>query len=87
MSDRALRKAIRIVGNGKQKKLAAMLGVSCSVVNNWLNFGIKIPLKYALRIEELTEGLVKTEELTPDAKTEVKSYQAFLFKKFTERVS
>jgi DNA-binding transcriptional regulator YdaS (Cro superfamily) len=80
MLEEALRKAIKLVGS--QKKLAALLGVGCPVLNNWLNTGIKIPLKHALHIEVLTQGLVRAENLTPEAKAEIFIYQKYLFKKY-----
>jgi len=79
MLEEALRKAINLVGS--QKKLAALLGVRCPVLNNWLNIGIRIPLKHALHIEVLTHGLVRAENLTPDAKKEIFMYQKYLFNK------
>jgi DNA-binding transcriptional regulator YdaS (Cro superfamily) len=74
--EEALLEAINFVGS--QKKLALLLGVGCPVLNNWLNAGIKVPLKYALKIEVKTQGLVKAERLMPDAKEEIRSYIKYI---------
>ena len=52
----ALRRAIKIIGS--QTKLALKLKVSVMRLNHWMNLGIKIPLKYAIKIEVITEGKV-----------------------------
>ena len=75
-----LRKAIKLIGT--QKKLSALLGVGCSVANNWLNIGIKIPLKYALHIEAMTNGLVKAKNLVPDAEKQLVLYEKYLIEKY-----
>ena len=74
--EEALLEAINFVGS--QKKLALSLGVGCPVLNNWLNAGIKVPLKYALKIEVITKGLVKAERLTPDAREAICSYIGYI---------
>jgi DNA-binding transcriptional regulator YdaS (Cro superfamily) len=59
----ALSKAIAIYGN--QSLLADALGVSQPAVANWFARGV--PIKQALRIEQLTRGKVKARQLCPDA--------------------
>jgi DNA-binding transcriptional regulator YdaS (Cro superfamily) len=81
--EEALLKAIKFAGS--QKKLSVSLGVGRAVINNWLNTGIKVPLKYAMRIEVFTNGLIQTENLVPDAKHEVYEYRKYLLKKFFDK--
>ena len=50
---------------GGQSVLARLLEISPSRVNKWLNQGVRIPYEYALAIEQLTEGQVTCQMLTP----------------------
>jgi len=51
---------------GSQTKLASLLGVACSTVNQWL-YGVRpIPSKHCPEIEKITEGQIVCESLRPD---------------------
>lgn len=76
MPEQELMKAIKIIGS--QQKLATSLGIRFTVVNNWLNPGIRIPLKHALKIEVITNGLIKAEFLNPEDKEVIHLYQQYL---------
>lgn len=58
-----LKKACDIVGT--QAALAKKLGVKPPTVNQWLHFVKKIPLKQCVKIELITNGEVKREDLNP----------------------
>jgi DNA-binding transcriptional regulator YdaS (Cro superfamily) len=61
----ALLKAILYFGG--QNKLAKKIQKSPTVINNWLNRGDCVPYEYAIVIEELTQGCVSVEELSPES--------------------
>lgn len=60
----ALEKAAAIVGS--QSKLAAVLGVSKAALGQWKLKGRNVPAEYCPKIEELTHGNVRCEDLRPD---------------------
>lgn len=64
-----LKKACDIVGT--QAELAKKLGVKPPTVNQWLRFVKKIPLKQCVKIELLTNGEVKREDLNPSVDWEL----------------
>lgn len=72
----ALRRAIKIIGS--QTKLALKLKVNSRRLNHWMNLGIKIPLKYAIKIEVITEGKILAEDLSFDSRLELIEYKKFL---------
>jgi DNA-binding transcriptional regulator YdaS (Cro superfamily) len=66
-----LRKAINLAGS--QTKLAKQIGTQRRVVNNWLNLGINVPLKYAFLIEIKSKGEILAEKISPHESTEILS--------------
>lgn len=75
----ALRRAIKIIGS--QRKLASKLGVSFARLNHWVNLGIEVPPKFAMRIEILTEGEILAQDLCMDCRYEFIDYKKFNIKK------
>lgn len=57
-----LKRAISTVGS--QAELARQIGVVQQVVNNWLRRG-SVPAEYCPKIERVTAGAVRCEELQP----------------------
>jgi DNA-binding transcriptional regulator YdaS (Cro superfamily) len=56
--------AAKVVGS--QKALADYLGVTKAAVGQWKEEGRRVPAEHCLRIERVTRGVVKCEELRPD---------------------
>lgn len=63
MFESSLKKAIDQFGSISQ--FAKKLGVRRENVSAWLNRNVRISLEYALKIDQLTNGEVSWEELTP----------------------
>lgn len=59
-----LKKACCIVGS--QASLARNLKVKPPTVNQWIHLVKKIPIKHCVKIELLTKGEVKREDLNPN---------------------
>jgi DNA-binding transcriptional regulator YdaS (Cro superfamily) len=64
MASRAFKRAIDIAGG--QRALAVELGVTPAFISNCLNERVKIPVKIAIKIEEITQGAVQRSALRPD---------------------
>lgn len=60
----AIKKACLIVGG--QASLAELIGVSPSVVNQWIMGRRPIPAERCIGIEKVTGGYVRCEDLRPD---------------------
>ncbi|OSI10938.1 MULTISPECIES: transcriptional regulator [Neisseria] len=54
---------------GSQAALARKLGVQRSTVNSWVKGRNKIPPDVAVRIEKLTDGAIRRQDLRPDLYT------------------
>lgn len=64
-NDVALRRAIHLCGS--QAELARRIGAPTSTVNDWLNYGSKIPYDYAIEIVKLSNNTITLKELAPYA--------------------
>ena len=51
---------------GSQSALAAALGVSKTAVSQWKEAGRRVPAEHCPKIERLTGGAMRCEELRPD---------------------
>ena len=60
----AIKKAILFFGG--TVKLAKKLNADHSNVSKWLYSKLPIPLKHAVKIEQLTKGEIKAKDLRPD---------------------
>lgn len=60
----AMKKAILFFGG--TVKLAVALNANHSNVSKWLYEKRQIPVKYAIKIEQLTKGKIKFRDLRPD---------------------
>lgn len=60
----AIEKAIRLAGS--QSQLARQIGTSQATVWKWLNKGLAVSAKLAVRIEDETQGQVSSHDLRPD---------------------
>jgi hypothetical protein len=58
-----------------------VLGVSRYTINHWLNRDLAVPLKNALSVEVITNGIVKAEVLTPLAKDQILDFKKYLTQK------
>ena len=62
----AMEKAVLFFGG--VVKLSEKLGVHQGTVSKWLHSKLSIPIKHAVKIEELTKGQIKAKDLRPDVK-------------------
>ena len=62
----AMRKAVLFFGG--TLKTAIELKVNQGNVSRWLYSKLPIPIKHAVKIEELTQGKIKAKDLRPDLK-------------------
>jgi DNA-binding transcriptional regulator YdaS (Cro superfamily) len=61
---RPLKKAIKLLGG--QTLLAKILGISQQTVSTWIWRDKRLPVKYVLIVEKLTDSRVLRQELRPD---------------------
>jgi len=62
----AMEKAVSFFGG--VLKLSEKLNVQQSSVSKWLHSKLPVPIKHAVKIEELTNGEIKAKDLRPDLK-------------------
>ncbi|MBP6897323.1 MAG: helix-turn-helix domain-containing protein [Pseudacidovorax sp.] len=61
---------------GSQSALAVALGVNKTAVSQWKEKGRRVPAEHCPRIERLTAGAVRCEELRPDVAWDVLRMQS-----------
>ena len=61
METEAFSRVVKIIGS--KKKIAEQCGVSPQVVQKWK---VRVPAKHVVKLEKLTGGEIKREELRPD---------------------
>lgn len=64
---RQIQKAIAATG-GTQEALAATLGVSQTTISKWLHGKAQPSIGHALKLERITDGLVRAQDLRPEVR-------------------
>jgi DNA-binding transcriptional regulator YdaS (Cro superfamily) len=59
----ALLKAVAMIGS--RAELAIAIGTTAEVVKSWINIGIHVPLEYAFAIQQVTQGQVIWQKISP----------------------
>ena len=62
----AMQKAVLLFGG--VVKLSEKMNVQQSTISKWLHSKLPVPIKHAVKIEELTNGKIKAKDLRPDLK-------------------